>query len=231
MEMLQTREKEIFETLKKIKSLDFVVIGGYAVNSYSTLPRFSVDCDIVAKNKVEANRIIKELTTFGYKKTNITEDIAYKGNFLRYGKELVNHFKVSIDILIETIIDRQTNSTFSADWIFENSKLTKLIGKTIREELKLKIISPDGLVVMKLTSGRSTDIRDVFMIADKIKDIDWVKNEINKRCNYSERINNILSIIISKNFKDNLQGIYGYIDEKVFEKQKKAVIKLENPKS
>ena len=52
MEQLQLREKEIFEMLKKIKKRKFVVIGGYAVNAY-TLPRFSVDCDIVIKDNDE----------------------------------------------------------------------------------------------------------------------------------------------------------------------------------
>ena len=46
MEKLQLREKEIFETLKRINGIKFVVIGGYAVNPY-TIPRFSVDCDLV----------------------------------------------------------------------------------------------------------------------------------------------------------------------------------------
>ena len=50
--MLQLREKEIFETLKKMNNFKFVIIGGYAVNAY-TLPRFSVDCDIVIKDKEE----------------------------------------------------------------------------------------------------------------------------------------------------------------------------------
>jgi len=52
MEPLQLREKEIFKTLKKIRNLKFIVIGGYAVNAY-TLPRFSVDCDIVIKDRDE----------------------------------------------------------------------------------------------------------------------------------------------------------------------------------
>ena len=65
MEQLQLREKEIFETLKKIKKSKFVVIGGYAVNSY-TLPRFSVDCDIVIKNRKELNKIEKSLTEADY---------------------------------------------------------------------------------------------------------------------------------------------------------------------
>ncbi|MBW2966658.1 hypothetical protein KY342_06155 [Candidatus Woesearchaeota archaeon] len=43
MDLLQLREKEIFETLKRIKHLKFAVIGGYAASAYA-LPRFSIDC-------------------------------------------------------------------------------------------------------------------------------------------------------------------------------------------
>ena len=50
MDLLQIREKEIFETLKTISEFNFVLIGGYAVNAYA-LPRFSVDCDIVLRDK------------------------------------------------------------------------------------------------------------------------------------------------------------------------------------
>jgi len=60
MELLQLREKEAFETLNKIKNCRFVLIGGYAVNAY-TLPRFSVDCDIVVEGKTAADKITKEL--------------------------------------------------------------------------------------------------------------------------------------------------------------------------
>ena len=49
---LQVREQEIFETLRKLRNCNFVIIGGYAVNAY-TLPRFSVDCDLVVKDDVE----------------------------------------------------------------------------------------------------------------------------------------------------------------------------------
>ena len=60
MDLLQLREGEIFETLKKIRNFNFVLIGGYAVNCY-TLPRFSVDCDIVVDNAEEAAKIGKEI--------------------------------------------------------------------------------------------------------------------------------------------------------------------------
>jgi len=88
MEQLQLREKEIFETLKKIKKSNFVVIGGYAVNAY-TLPRFSVDCDIVIKDRKELEKIEEALLEVGYRKEkNYSDEVPYDGKFERFEKEL-----------------------------------------------------------------------------------------------------------------------------------------------
>ncbi|KHO54190.1 MAG: hypothetical protein QT10_C0019G0004 [archaeon GW2011_AR19] len=226
MEQLQLREKEIFETLKKIKKSKFVVIGGYAINSY-TLPRFSVDCDIVIKNRKELNKIEKSLLEIGYhKEKNYSDKISYKGNFQRYEKELENNFKVSIDILIEEILDRQTNAKFSAKWVFDNSALRNLQGKTINEQLKLKIINADALFTMKLISCRQTDIRDIFLLVNSIKDKEWIKKEVLQRYNLKDRLAKVLSKIGPKQFKDELQGVFGMVDNKLFEKNKKFISKL-----
>ena len=227
MEQLQLREKEIFETLKKIKKSKFVVIGGYAINSY-TLPRFSVDCDIVIKNRKELNKIEKSLLEIGYhKEKNYSDKISYKGNFQRYEKELENNFKVSIDILIEEILDRQTNAKFSAKWIFDNSALRNLQGKTINEQLKLKIINADALFTMKLIGCRQTDIRDIFLLVNSIKDKEWIKKEVLQRYNLKDRLAKVLSKIGPKQFKDELQGVFGMIDNKIFERNKKLIEELE----
>jgi len=218
--MLQLREKEIFETLEKIKRIDFVVIGGYAVNAY-TLPRFSVDCDIVVKENIKLlHKLLQK------KKYKIAEK-DYKKKFLRYEKNIGRNFKVSMDILVGEIIDRQTNSVFTADWVFKNSSLRFLKGKTITEELKLRIIDIDALIVIKFISCRSTDIRDVFMLMPKAKDKDWIKNEISKKFDFKDRFSKVKDKITSLKFKDDLQGVYGYIDEVLFEKHKKAVLDLE----
>ena len=71
--MLQLREKEIFETLKRMGKFKFVIIGGYAVNAY-TLPRFSVDCDIVVKDKEELMEIEEVLVDFGYAREENNKD-------------------------------------------------------------------------------------------------------------------------------------------------------------
>jgi len=223
MQPLQLREKEIFEALNAIKGCEFVLIGGYAVNCYA-LPRFSVDCDIVVRDKKEAGRICGKLEKIGYEREKIG-DAPYRGEFLRYEK-VISNFKVSVDILIGMVLDRQTNATFSAEWVFENSGLRLLRGKTITEQLKLRVINPDALFAMKFVTGRISDIRDVFMLALKIEDKGWIRQEISKRYDFARRFEIINNKITSQKFRDNLQGVYGFIDERLFEGHKKALLGL-----
>jgi len=225
MDLLQVREQEIFETLKNIIKFRFVIIGGYAVNTY-TLPRFSVDCDIVVINEEEADTISHELEKIGYKKQNPKNDIPYTGSFVRYEKEIRKNFSVSIDILVKDVLDRQTNSRFSAEWIFENSSIKILKGKTVQDQIRLQIINLDALITMKIISCRKTDIRDVFMMITNAKDTAWIKEEINKRTNFNERITKLDNKTSSKNFKDNLQGVFGYLEETTFKKHLNAIKKL-----
>ncbi|MBI2653723.1 hypothetical protein HYX02_02820 [Candidatus Woesearchaeota archaeon] len=223
MELLQLREKEVFETLKKIKNCRFVLIGGYAVNAY-TLPRFSVDCDIVIADNAAAAKIEKELVKMNYVRATDTDLVQYHEDFLKYEKTVMKNFKVSVDILIKNVSDRLTRGLFSAEWIFKNSAIRVLKGKTIPEELKLRIINPDALLVMKIVSCRTADIRDVFMLMPQAKDANWIKEEVSKRYDFKNRFERIKDKIASDEFKNNLQGVYGYIDKNIFEKHKKAVL-------
>ena len=225
MELLQLREREIFDVLKKISRFDFVVIGGYAVNTYA-LPRFSVDCDIVVLDNDEAKKICKELERNGYVQESGPEHSSYAGEFLRCVKTIEHGFKVSIDILAKEVFDGQTSSTFGANWVFKNSFNGLLKGKTITEEVKLRISKVDALLVMKMISCRNSDVRDVFMMITKAEDPGWIKEEIEKRYSFKDRIDKIIEKISSKQFKDNLQGIYGYVDERLFEKHKQELIRM-----
>jgi len=224
-ELFSLREEEIFNTLKELKDCDFVIIGGYAVNAYA-LPRFSIDCDIVIKNENELRKIEKILLKIGYKKEKLAKDVQYSGSFCRYDKTLDKNFAVSIDALISNVTDRMTEAVFAADWIFENSSIKLLKGKTIAEELKMRIINIDALLVMKIISCRSTDIRDVFMMIPKAKNTAWITSEIQIRYNFKDRMAKIIEKICSNQFKDGLSGVYGRIDQKTFEKHKNAIILL-----
>ncbi len=225
MDPLQLREKEIFEALKKIKACQFAVIGGYAVNAY-TLPRFSVDCDIVVGDYSVSRKIGSELDKSGFK-VKSGKGFSYDGRFARYEKQIEKSFSVSVDILIGEVIDRQTGCIYSAQWVFDNSAIMRLRGKTITESLELRIIDMDALIVMKFICARLTDIRDVFMLLPNANDKDWIKEEISKRFDFEKAFNKVKVKITSAQFKNDLQGVFGYVDPKVFEKHKKAILGLE----
>lgn len=222
-DFLSLREEEIFKTLKELTDCDFVMIGGYSVNAYA-LPRFSVDCDIVIKDENELRKIEKILLKIGYEKETLQKEAQYSGSFSRYEKKLDNNFAVSMDVLIGNTTDRMTGAIFSADWIFENSSIKILKGKTITEELKIRIINIDALLVMKMISCRSTDIRDVFMMFPKSQNKEWIKSEIQIRYDFNDRITKIIEKISSRHFKDGLSGVYGNFDRKIFEKHKNKIL-------
>jgi hypothetical protein len=143
-------------------------------------------------------------------------------------KKLEHNFSVNVDMLINAVTDRATGAVFDVEWIFKNSKNNLLRGKTIREELHVRIIDIDALVVMKIVSCRNTDIRDVFMMFPSVSNKEWIKSEVHKRCNFTEKMNVITEKITSKQFKDGLSGVYGSIEEKVFDKHKKTLLSFKN---
>ena len=226
LELFSLREKEIFDTLKQLEGMDFVVIGGYSVNVY-TLPRFSVDCDLVVRDKGELAKIESLLKQLGYVKEDHTKlNLPYHKNFVRYEKTIKKDFEVSFDILIGEVMDRRTGASFSADWIFSHSSKRMLRGKTIVGQIEINVPAPDAIVAMKWVSCRINDIRDIFMLMIEVKDTKTLKEEISKRTNFSEAFKRIKEQITSEKFRNSLQGVFGYLDENVFEKHKKAILEF-----
>ena len=224
MDMLQIRETEVFESLKKMADLEFVVIGGYAVNAY-TLPRFSVDCDVVVAGKGDAGKVGRILGELGYvRKENART--AYSDSFERYEKTLEHAFKVSFDVLIKEVLDRQTGASFSWDWVLKNSSIRALRGKTIMEKLDVRVIDIDALFVMKMVSCRSTDIGDLFMLAPSLDDREFIRKEISSRYNFNDRFSKVREKVTSEKFKDGLQGIYGLLNTDTFEKSLNAILEF-----
>lgn len=225
MDKLQLRENEIFKALKALYGIDFVLIGGYAANAYA-LPRFSVDCDIVIRSG-SAKKVENALRNAGYAKAGNDADLPYHGEFVRFEKEAAAGIYASVDVLADKVSDRQSGVSFDAEWIFKNSRKRRISGKTVNETLVLRVINPDALFVMKFVSARVTDIRDVFMMADKVRDYDRVKKEIASRVYFKRQLEKITGMVTGRQFKDNLQGVYGYIDERVFEKHLKLILGLD----
>ncbi|MFH0713215.1 MAG: hypothetical protein V1722_01590 [Candidatus Micrarchaeota archaeon] len=224
MNNFSIREKEIFEALKELTNIEFVVIGGYAVNTY-TLPRFSVDCDLVVKTKKAAEQAESTLKKRQY--TAVANNAS--GNYSKFERlehEIEPNFSASFDILIDEVLDRRTNASFSAEWIFNNSSVKSLKGKTFPETITTRIIDLDALVVLKLVACRKTDVRDVFMLLPLVKNMEFVKREVEKRTNLEKALKRAAVTILSSDFKKNLEGVYGFVDNKTYIKHVEAFRKL-----
>ncbi|GAF79333.1 unnamed protein product [marine sediment metagenome] len=213
--IFEEREKFAFSLLKKIKT-EFVVIGGYAVNAY-TLPRFSVDCDIVVKNKKDMFAVKKFLESKGFNE-KASGETAYNGKFLCLSAD--KPVKVTFDVLAENVEDRITGTIFTAKQIFKHSKKRTIYGKGTPINLKTRVVNPEMLFIMKAVSCRKPDIRDVFMLASIKLDKKKLKEISEETPVPKQSIQKILEKIESKGFKDALQGVYGMLPEEQFQKTK-----------
>jgi len=211
--MLQHREQEVFHALAELRGQAFVLIGGYAVNAY-TLPRFSVDCDLVVRDRAQASAIRRQLG-IAYRETA-------SGGFLRLERSLSPDVSVSIDILIGEVHDRLSGARFTAEWLFGRSAPRVLHGKTFPRRLRLRIADPEALVAMKWASMRSADARDVFMLAPLV-DSEWVRREVGTRIELAKWSALLWKNVSARQFRDNLQGVFGAVDERLFRKHLEAV--------
>ncbi len=217
--ILEEREKKIFETLREISKTDSILVGGYAINAY-TPPRFSVDCDLVLKRKREAEEI---LLKNGFKKTEQGKiQTPYNGEFLRYEKE-----DIAVDLLVNGVLDRKTGIFFNYSFISENSSERETVGRAAPIRLKMRIANPETLFIMKFVSCRRQDIRDIFMLSGSGLNIDFIVSSL--KTNYSKALVNIQEIkktVLGKPFRDSLQGVYGFVQEKAFDDARKNILKI-----
>ena len=167
----------------------------------------------------------------GYVAVESNALVPYHGEFSRFEKQVAENIHASVDIMIDKVTDRQTGVSFDANWIFGNSSKRTIIGKTMSEKISARIIGADALFAMKFIRARTTDMRDIFMMATAIKDFGWVRNEIGLRLNFSKQYEKIWEKVSNKQFKDNLQGVYGRIDNRIFQKHLELILKMREPDS
>jgi hypothetical protein len=222
MDKFAAREKEVFSALEALvqSKCEFAVIGGYAVNAYA-LPRFSVDCDLVA-SKNGAREVGQKLLACGFHRVPPPKHAPYV-NFVRLEKEVMPSIIAAFDILYEKVHDRQSGATFAAKWVFAHSSVVSLPAKTFAGNLKVRVIDADALFVMKFCSARATDIRDIFMFCDKVKDWEWVKAEITSRVDLASQHRKIMQKVSGTEFRKDLGGVYGYVEPAAFGKRLKIL--------
>lgn len=205
MKSLIQRENEIFSILREFEDsgLRYVLVGGYAVSAY--MHRFSVDADVCTEKKdLEAFRKMLKSRKFEPVKRKVLED-AYGGEFECYTKK--SEFPVTVDLMINSVVSRQTDASISFAEIYKSSKAARIIG--IEEEAKARISSKEVLIALKMHSARLTDARDIVALC---KDISFEEiSKYIKRGNLEKvrnNLNSLLELIKSDNFKDSFKGIF-----------------------
>ncbi len=199
---LLEREKEVLRLIELFRenNLKFIVIGGYAVSTYKK--RFSVDLDVVVKED-DLIKFEELLSKEGYS-ISYEKEIAllYGENFKRFRK-MMNNLPVDVDLLINGLVSRTTNATWSFESIDKNSQKRKL------DDLEFLTPSRELLVSMKMHSGRLSDVRDIIALMpcnkDKLKEFLLRGNLNNLKASIKKQ-----SLFIEKpQFDDSFKGIFG----------------------
>jgi hypothetical protein len=167
--MMRMREEKIFSVLESIsqKTEGFsnpklIVIGGYALRAYIPFSRFTRDCDFVIKK--EDDWKIDEIKKLLSKEINIeTFEKKDEYGFLRmidFIEAGRNKIKISLDFMEGQVRGRTGEEIFLIDEKFiDNSTMTKI--QIAGKEIDIYVPDYADYLIMKVVSGRPSDIRDI----------------------------------------------------------------------
>lgn len=156
------RERAVLELLDRWPwNLGGVIIGGYAVLAYGP-PRYSDDLDIVIP-KSAAKEIRPWLSGEGFKLVHhhVPNPQNFAGQVERYELD-----KVSLDLLADSVRDREAQVDVPESWIAERARRSKLISISGRTNSEVPIARPEAIWALKLLAGRARDLSDLFAISD-----------------------------------------------------------------
>jgi hypothetical protein len=201
---LVVRENEIIRVLERLSEagLEFSVIGGYGVSAYRH--RFSIDADIVIR-KEDKERFEAVLREDGYRKTIHTSlENVYSSAFERFEK---SEPKACVDLLIGGIGVRQTGAAFGFDFIFENSEKREIQGS--EKSAVVPVPKKEVLIILKLHSGRLTDLRDVAALSFSL-DLEFVRKHIFRGNiqTLKENVRKLESLLGKHEFQDSFKGVF-----------------------
>lgn len=221
---MEARERACLELLQKLPLNDYVLIGGYAASSFD-FPRFSVDLDIVIEGKKE-KAFVEIITEQGFTPVKIkiepVHDV-YGGRFQRFEKQGV---KANVDLLINSVISRQTGSSYSFVYLLKHSEVREVIGFSGNLKVRARVANREMLIALKAISMRLADQRDIIALCNGEVDTDLVVKHL-KRCPSEIILNHIedfLKTLGDERHKDSIKGVFRLSDSvynKVTERARK----------
>ena len=233
--IMELREKEIgkiIENLSKhtdgFENPKIVMIGGYALRAFTSLSRYTRDCDFVLK-KLDGWNLdkIRKLLP----KDLSTEIFEKRGNygFLRSIKLLKTDgrsAKISIDFMEGEVRGRTEEQVFFiTDRFLHECKRVKI--SIAEKETEIYVPDYTDFLIMKIMSARPSDMRDIATLVWKNGIPDGLKERAKKVLAYPKILEKNLKLIMEdisdKRFLDSWKGTF--VTTEFTEKTKEEVMK------
>ena len=246
-EIMNLREEEISRIIEQLsKQTDgfenpkIVLVGGYALRAFTSLSRYTRDCDFVLKksNGWNLDKIKKLLP-----KDLSVEVFEKRGSYgflrcIRLLKVDGRSAKISIDFMEEEVRGRMEEQVFFiTEKFLQKTKKAKIpIAKKM-----IEIYVPDytDYLILKIISARPSDIRDIATLIWKNGIPDDLEERAKKTLAHPEILEKNLELIITdisdKRFLDSWKGTFvtteftEKIEEQILKELKKLLWLVENP--
>jgi len=236
IDIMKTREEEIGKLVKLLadKSKKFtkpqlVMTGGYALRAFIPFSRSTRDCDFVLKKDAHWHLdVIRQ-----WLPTGVSLDMLEKRNvygYMRWIKLLKfdkKSAKASIDFMEGQVRGRTEKQVVVIDNAFvKASERTKI--KIADEEHEVFVPNYTDFFILKVVSGRPSDVRDITALIWK----NDVPNNIKKRTKeilphpevFEENLKSIIiSVVSDKRFLNSWRGTF--VTTELTEDAKNTVVK------
>jgi hypothetical protein len=208
-QQLVARETEILRLLGQLRERPekFTLIGGYAVDAYSPLPRYSVDCDMVVA-KEGSSSVLSWLHGEGYKEEKDGYRNELEGVETKKLDKKIGDASVSVDLMVGGLRCRQTEAVWTEQEVRRTAKELRVVG--INGSVLSNVASKELLITLKLHSGRDTDLRDVVMLADRVE---WY--EVERLCSKGvkdkvvSQLEKDIRVMSDEEFEQHLKASFG----------------------
>jgi hypothetical protein len=223
-ERIFARERTCFDFLRSIPSKrKLVVIGGFAVSAHE-FPRLSVDLDIVIpEEELKFFRKLIKDQGFVFRKEKSDFDDTYGGKYERYIKE--EKLPISVDLLINSVLARQTNYSYSFQYLFKHSEAREVRGWHPDAKVTVRVPKKEILIALKVNSMRMADKRDIIMLSYEKPDADMIIKHLKDcpRDTILANLNELLTLVGSRDHDNSIKGVFSLSDDVL----RRAVVRCE----
>lgn len=230
--VMEEREREMAKLLEllSIKSAqfenpEFIMIGGYALRAFTSLARYTRDCDFVLRKETtwkldKIKKWLEEYLTVATLEKH--EDYGFMRCIkpVKVGNKLV---KVSLDFMEGKVVGRKEKDQVFIDESFvSESKKEKI--EIAGKEFIVYVPTYKDYFILKIISCRRSDIRDIATLVWQKGIPENIKSRVKKILPYpdilSENLKQAITDISNKRFVDSWRGTFISTDFNESAKQK-----------